>query len=91
MNGLFALQGAVTYDSDDPEGKTLAFYVFDVSPRISGSPCVGPTSPEMRRLTLKYDDLLKRHRLDRIETPMDLPMLEIRVAAEAGRLTEIVT
>mgnify|MGYP001038797519 CR=1 FL=1 len=91
MIGLFALQGAVAYDADDPESKRLAFYVFDVSPRIPGCPCVGPTSPEMRRLTLKYGSILKKYGLDRIETPMDLPLLEIRVAAETGRLAEIVT
>jgi hypothetical protein len=45
----------------------------------------------MRRLTLKYRAFLKKYTLDRIETPMDLPMLEIRVAAETGRLAEIVT
>ncbi len=89
--GLFALQGALAYDTDDPESRRLSFYVFDVSPRIPGCPCVGPTSPEMRRLTLKYGDLLKRHGLDRIEAPMDLPILEIRLAAETGRLAEIVT
>jgi 5-formaminoimidazole-4-carboxamide-1-(beta)-D-ribofuranosyl 5'-monophosphate synthetase len=38
--GLFALQGAVTKD--------LEFYVFDVSPRIPGCPCVEPTSPYMK-------------------------------------------
>lgn len=38
--GLFALQGAVT--------KNLNFYVFDVSPRIPGCPCVEPTSPYMK-------------------------------------------
>jgi 5-formaminoimidazole-4-carboxamide-1-(beta)-D-ribofuranosyl 5'-monophosphate synthetase len=90
-NGLFALQGAVAYDADDPESKRLAFYVFDVSPRIPGCPCVGPTSPEMRRLTLKYSAFLKKYGLDRIEAPMDLPMLEIKVAADTGRLAEIVT
>jgi 5-formaminoimidazole-4-carboxamide-1-(beta)-D-ribofuranosyl 5'-monophosphate synthetase len=91
MNGLFALQGAVAYDADDPENRSLAFYVFDVSPRIPGCPCVGPTSPEMRRLTLKYAHHLKKHGFDRIETPMDLPMLEIITAAESDRLVEIVT
>jgi len=40
VNGLFALQGAVAYDADDPENRRLAFYVFDVSPRIPGCPCV---------------------------------------------------
>jgi len=89
--GLFALQGAVAYDSEDPERKRLAFYVFDVSPRIPGCPCVGPTSPEMRRLTLKYLEHLQRLGLDHLETPMDLPMLEITAARNAGRLEEIVT
>lgn len=91
MIGLFALQGAVAYDSDDPEERKLAFYVFDVSPRIPGCPCVGPTSPEMRRLSLKYGEVLKSFGHDRIETPMDLPMLEIMYAAKYGRLREIVT
>ncbi|MBO3840293.1 MAG: DUF1297 domain-containing protein [Thermoproteota archaeon] len=89
--GLFALQGAIAYDTDDPEQKRLEFYVFDVSPRIPGCPCVGPTSPEMRRLTLKYLNFLKKYGLERIETPMDLPMLEIRHAAENSKLKEIVT
>ncbi len=91
VNGLFALQGAIAYDTDDPESKRLSFYVFDVSPRIPGCPCVGPTSPEMRRLTLKYGEYLRRFGLDRVEAPMDLPVLEIKVAAETGRLSEIVT
>jgi 5-formaminoimidazole-4-carboxamide-1-(beta)-D-ribofuranosyl 5'-monophosphate synthetase len=38
--GLFGLQGAVT--------KELEFYVFDVSPRVPGCPCVEPTSPYMK-------------------------------------------
>ncbi|MEM2093774.1 MAG: DUF1297 domain-containing protein [Candidatus Bathyarchaeia archaeon] len=89
--GLFALQGAVAYDSDDPEGKRLAFYVFDVSLRVPGCPCVGPTSPEMRRLTLKYSNHLRRLGLSHFETPMDLPMLEIMCAKNVGRLPEVVT
>jgi 5-formaminoimidazole-4-carboxamide-1-(beta)-D-ribofuranosyl 5'-monophosphate synthetase len=40
MIGLFALQGAVD--------KNLDFYVFDLSPRIPGCPCVEPTSPYMK-------------------------------------------
>src|SRR4030067_1750830 len=40
MIGLFALQGAVTKD--------LKFYVFDVSPRVPGCPCVEATSPYMK-------------------------------------------
>ncbi len=38
--GLFALQGAMN--------KNLDFYIFDVSPRIPGCPCVEPTSPYMK-------------------------------------------
>ncbi len=38
--GLFALQGAIN--------RNLDFYVFDVSPRIPGCPCVEPTSPYMK-------------------------------------------
>ncbi|MEE8167679.1 MAG: formate--phosphoribosylaminoimidazolecarboxamide ligase family protein [Candidatus Hydrothermarchaeales archaeon] len=45
MLGLFALQGAVD--------KKLDFYVFDVSPRIPGCPCVEPTSPYMKYKYLK--------------------------------------
>lgn len=87
MIGLFALQGAVAYSDD----KNLDFYVFDVSPRIPGCPCVGPTSPEMRRLSLKYAPLLKKYGQERIETPLDLCMLEIAHAAKKGRLGDIVT
>jgi len=89
--GLFALQGAVAYDSDDPEQKKLAFYVFDVSPRIPGCPCVGPTSPEMRRLSLKYQGFLTRYGCETIAAPMDLPMLEIKYAAKNNELDKIVT
>jgi 5-formaminoimidazole-4-carboxamide-1-(beta)-D-ribofuranosyl 5'-monophosphate synthetase len=79
MIGPFALQGAMGYDQ---EGK-LEFVVFDVSPRVPGDPAMGPTSPEMRNLSLKY----KR----KIEDPMDLCMMEIERAAGDGRLGEIVT
>jgi 5-formaminoimidazole-4-carboxamide-1-(beta)-D-ribofuranosyl 5'-monophosphate synthetase len=91
MIGLFALQGAIAYDADDPEQRKLSFYVFDVSPRIPGCPCVGPTSPEMRRLSLKYQWLMKQHGLERIAAPMDLPLLEIKYAAEKKVLDRIVT
>jgi 5-formaminoimidazole-4-carboxamide-1-(beta)-D-ribofuranosyl 5'-monophosphate synthetase len=79
MIGPFALQGAVGYD---PEGR-LEFVVFDVSPRVPGDPAMGPTSPEMRNLSLKY----KR----RIEDPMDLIMMEIERAKIEDRLPEVVT
>ena len=80
MIGLFSLQGAVPYN---PETKDPEFVVFDVSPRIPGCPCVGPTSPEMRRLSLKY----KRD----IHAPLDLSMLEFISAMDQRRLDDIVT
>ena len=89
--GLFALQGAMGYDQDDSNQSKLVFYVFDVSPRIPGCPCVGPTSPEMRRLSLKYTDLLRELEYVKVETPMDLPIIEIKYAAKKDILREIVT
>ncbi|MFQ5975101.1 MAG: DUF1297 domain-containing protein, partial [Candidatus Hydrothermarchaeales archaeon] len=71
MIGLFALQGAVD--------KNLDFYVFDVSPRIPGCPCVEPTSPYMkykynkevgpgRRVAMETISALKADRLEDIVT-----------------------
>jgi 5-formaminoimidazole-4-carboxamide-1-(beta)-D-ribofuranosyl 5'-monophosphate synthetase len=79
MIGPFSLQGAMAYD---PDGK-LEFVVFDVSPRVPGDPAMGPTSPEMRNLSLKH----KRN----IEDPLDLAMMEIQAGVEHGRLDEIIT
>lgn len=79
--GLFGLQGAVAYSPTDK--KTLEFVVFDVSPRIPGDPAMGPTSPEMRNLSLKHGI--------RIEDPLDLTVMEIQKATELGRLKDIVT
>lgn len=78
--GLFALQGAV---AEDPETHKLVFFVFDVSPRIPGCPCVGPTSPEMRRLSLKYGK--------EIASPLDISMMEISDAVKNKQLKDIVT
>lgn len=83
--GLFSLQGALAYDGND-----LEFFVFDVSPRVPGAPAVGPTSPEMRRLTLKYAKLLAQFSIQKIETPMDLSMLEIKHAVKNNMIKEIV-
>ncbi|MHA1682449.1 MAG: DUF1297 domain-containing protein [Promethearchaeota archaeon] len=80
MIGLFSLQGAVPYN---PETNKPEFVVFDISPRIPGCPCVGPTSPEMRRLSLKYNM--------EISAPLDLSIMEIQRAAQDNRLEEIVT
>ncbi len=75
MIGLFSLQGALTEDSE--------FIVFDLSPRVPGAPCVGPTSPEMRRLSLKFNR--------KIRSPLDLCMMDILQASEEDRLDEIST
>ncbi|MEM0313859.1 MAG: DUF1297 domain-containing protein, partial [Candidatus Bathyarchaeia archaeon] len=69
--GLFALQGAIT--------KNLEFYVFDVSPRVPGCPCVEPTSPYMkykygmevgpgRRVAMEVKRAIKENRLEDIVT-----------------------
>ena len=71
MIGLFALQGAVTKD--------LEFYVFDVSPRVPGCPCVEPTSPYMK---YKYG----------VEVgPGKRVAMEIKRAIKEKRLEEVVT
>jgi 5-formaminoimidazole-4-carboxamide-1-(beta)-D-ribofuranosyl 5'-monophosphate synthetase len=79
--GLFGLQGAIAYNPQDP--KELEFVVFDLSPRIPGDPAIGPTSPEMRNLSLKHAKY--------IGDPLDLTILEIQRAAELNRLQEVVT
>jgi len=71
MIGLFALQGAVTKD--------LEFYVFDVSPRVPGCPCVEPTSPYMR---YKYGMEVG---------PGRRVAMEVKRAVKEGRLAEVVT
>jgi 5-formaminoimidazole-4-carboxamide-1-(beta)-D-ribofuranosyl 5'-monophosphate synthetase len=71
MIGLFALQGAITKD--------LEFYVFDVSPRVPGCPCVEPTSPYMK---YKYG----------VEVgPGKRVAMEIKRALRKNRLSEVVT
>ncbi|MCW3996567.1 MAG: formate--phosphoribosylaminoimidazolecarboxamide ligase family protein [Candidatus Bathyarchaeota archaeon] len=71
MIGLFALQGAVTKDLD--------FYVFDVSPRVPGCPCVEPTSPYMK---YKYGFEVG---------PGRRVAMEVKRAIKEGRLSEVVT
>jgi 5-formaminoimidazole-4-carboxamide-1-(beta)-D-ribofuranosyl 5'-monophosphate synthetase len=90
MIGPFGLQGAIAYSSEDV--RKLEFVVFDVSPRIPGDPAIGPTSPEMRNLSLKFGHMLKTfYGAVQISDPLDLAVLEILEAAKAGRLNEIVT
>ncbi|MCK5062818.1 MAG: DUF1297 domain-containing protein, partial [Candidatus Aenigmarchaeota archaeon] len=81
MLGCAGIQGAIRYSPEDE--KTLEFVVFDLSPRIPGDPAMGPTSPEMRNLTLKYGR--------QIDDPLDLTIMEIQKATKLGRLQEIVT
>jgi len=69
--GLFGLQGAIT--------KELEFYVFDVSLRVPGCPCVEPTSPYMK---YKYGMEVG---------PGRRVAMEIKRAAEEDRLKEVVT
>ena len=69
--GLFALQGAMTKD--------LKFYVFDVSPRVPGCPCVEPTSPYMK---YKYGKEVG---------PGRRVAIEIKRAVKEDRLGEILT
>ncbi|MGD8565371.1 MAG: formate--phosphoribosylaminoimidazolecarboxamide ligase family protein [Candidatus Bathyarchaeota archaeon] len=69
--GLFALQGAMT--------KNLEFYVFDVSPRIPGCPCVEPTSPYMK------------YKYGREVGPGRRVAMEIKQAIEKKKLGMIVT
>lgn len=80
MIGLFSLQGALPYN---PETKKPEFVVFDVSPRIPGCPCVGPTSPEMRRLAFKYKQ--------DIQSPLDLSLMEIKYSFSNNTLKNIIT
>ena len=79
--GMFGLQGAVAYSPEDDT--RLEFVVFDVSFRVPGDPAIGPTSPEMRNLSLKHGV--------NIVDPLDLSMMEIKKAYETRRLEEIVT
>jgi 5-formaminoimidazole-4-carboxamide-1-(beta)-D-ribofuranosyl 5'-monophosphate synthetase len=79
MIGMFGLQGAIAYS---PEEK-LEYVVFDVSPRVPGDPAIGPTSPEMRNLSIKHGVSIEDH--------LDLTMMEIKKAVEQKRLGEIVT
>jgi 5-formaminoimidazole-4-carboxamide-1-(beta)-D-ribofuranosyl 5'-monophosphate synthetase len=90
MIGPFGLQGAVAYAPDDP--RKLEFVVFDVSPRIPGDPAIGPSSPEMRNLSIKFHDLLTSKFGGRqINDPLDLVVIDILEAASQGRLSEVVT
>ncbi len=94
MIGMFGLQGVMVADQVTLKPK---FVVYDASLRIPGDPAIGPTSPLMRNLTIKYEELQKllrrstKYKGRRIEDPLDLTMLEIALASKENRLEEIVT
>ncbi|MBT8171849.1 formate--phosphoribosylaminoimidazolecarboxamide ligase family protein [Candidatus Bathyarchaeota archaeon] len=69
--GLFALQGAMNKD--------LEFYIFDVSPRIPGCPCVEPTSPYMK------------YKYGKVVGPGRRVAMEIKNAVADNKLGMIVT
>lgn len=71
MIGLFALQGAVSKD--------LKFYVFDLSPRVPGCPCVESTSPYMK---YKYGFEVG---------PGRRVAMEVKLAIKSKRLADVVT
>ena len=71
MIGLFALQGAVSKD--------LKFYVFDLSPRVPGCPCVEATSPYMK---YKYGFEVG---------PGRRVAMEVKLAIKSDRLADVVT
>jgi len=81
IRGSFSLQGAVGFSPEDNEKEE--FFVFDTSLRVPGDPGIGPTSPEMRNLGLRYGI--------KIEDPLDLIMMEIKKALAENRLSEIIT
>jgi len=94
MIGMFGLQGVMVTDQKTLKPK---FVVYDASPRIPGDPAIGPSSPLMRNLSIKYEELQKllrrstKYRGRRIEDPLDLTMLEIATAGKENILEEIVT
>ena len=71
MIGPFALQGAITKDLD--------IYIFDVSPRVPGSPIISTTSPYSRWYF--GEPMSTGRRIAR----------EVNNAVKSGRLSEIVT
>ncbi len=82
--GPCGIQGAIRYNPEVfPEKKELEFVVFDLSPRVPGDPAIGPTSPEMRNLSLKYNE--------KIEDPLDLIVMELDYARRNNKLAEVVT
>lgn len=78
--GPLGIQGIIRAN---PDTRKPEFLAWDLSFRVTGDPIIGPTSPEMRNLSLKH----KR----KIEDPLDLVVMEIQEAAKTGRIEEIVS
>ncbi|KXA90308.1 hypothetical protein AKJ62_01165 [candidate division MSBL1 archaeon SCGC-AAA259D14] len=89
MVGPVGIQGAVPVD----EEKRPEFVVFDLSFRVPGDPAMGPSSPYLRYLNFKHSTHCERYMPSnwKVEDPVDLSMLEIRKAADEGKLEKIVT
>ncbi len=89
MIGPIGIQGAVPTDENDrPE-----FVIFDLSFRVPGDPAMGPTSPYLRYLDAKSSSIYREFMGDgwRIESPLDVSMMEIRKAMHHEMLEEVVT
>lgn len=89
MIGPIGIQGAVpTDENNNPE-----FIVFDLSFRVPGDPAMGPTSPYLKYLNIKHSEIFSDFMPENwmIEEPLDLAMMEIKLAAQTRNLREIVT
>ena len=75
MIGMFALQGAFNDQNE--------FVIFDISPRVPGAPILASTSPEMKRLSLKYQE--------EITTPLQFTMMELKRADAENKIDSITT
>jgi 5-formaminoimidazole-4-carboxamide-1-(beta)-D-ribofuranosyl 5'-monophosphate synthetase len=86
MIGLFGLQGAVPIN---PKNNRPEWVVFDISMRVPGDPAIS-AHPIMQSLTLKYQQYLPKG-VNKITSPLDLPMLEILQAYKTKELSRIIT
>jgi len=89
MIGPIGIQGAVTTDENGrPE-----FVVFDLSFRVPGDPAMGPTSPYLRYLDVKHLPIYREFMEPnwRVESPLDVSMMEIAKAVHDDRLGDTVT
>lgn len=89
MIGPIGIQGALPTD----EGGRPEFVVFDLSFRVPGDPAMGPTSPYLRYLDAKHSSVSDEFMPEgwKIEEPLDPSMMELKRAANEGRLEEVVT